>query len=330
MTNLLVLREQLKKFYGKYDIYIIPATKFLLALVSLIMINQTTGYMSALNNMPIVLILALLCSFLPITMTIDVSAGVVLAHMYAFATECAVVSLAVFLLLFLLYFRFSPNYTIAVLLTPLCFVLKIPYVMPIAMGLIGTPASAVSVASGVIVYYVISYMNESATVLNAFDADGGVEKFRFIIDGIMGNKAMLVAVVAFTATVIVVYFIRRLSVDHAWTIAIITGALLNILILLFGDLIYSTKISIVGVIIGSIISVLIVKILQFFVFNVDYSRTEFVQFEDDEYYYYVKAVPKNTVATPEKRVKTIRVPDKAVNHPSRDGESAVRKTTTRK
>ena len=37
----------------------------------------------------------------------------------------------------------------------------------------------------------------------------------------------------------------------------------------------------------------------------DYSRTEVVQFEDDEYYYYVKAVPKNVLATPEKKVKRI-------------------------
>lgn len=33
-------------------------------------------------------------------------------------------------------------------------------------------------------------------------------------------------------------------------------------------------------------------VLKFFCFNLDYSRTERVQFEDDEYYYYVKAVPK--------------------------------------
>ena len=37
----------------------------------------------------------------------------------------------------------------------------------------------------------------------------------------------------------------------------------------------------------------------------DYSRTEKVQFEDDEYYYYVKAVPKMTVAAPAKTVKRI-------------------------
>ena len=318
MTNLLVFREQLKKFYSKYELYITPLCKFLLALVSLLVINSRIGYMSTLKNAAVVLILALLCSFLPINLTIVIAAAVTLAHLYAFSVECAIVALAVFLLLFILYFRFSPKDTLAVLLTPICFVLKIPYVMPIAVGLIGTPASSVAVASGVIVYYMLAGMNESASVLNTFDADGMVDKFRYCIDTLMGNRAMMVAIVAFAATVLVVWFIRRLSIDHAWTIAMITGALLNILILLFGDLMYSTDISIIGLILGSIVSVLLVKVLQFFVFNVDYSRTEMVQFEDDEYYYYVKAVPKNTVATPEKRVKTIRVPEKAVNRSKRD------------
>ena len=318
MTNLLVFREQLKKFYSKYELYITPLCKFLLALVSLMVINSRIGYMSTLKNAAVVLILALLCSFLPINLTIVIAAAVTLAHLYAFSVECAIVALAVFLLLFILYFRFSPKDTLAVLLTPICFVLKIPYVMPIAVGLIGTPASSVAVASGVIVYYMLAGMNESASVLNTFDADGMVDKFRYCIDTLMGNRAMMVAIVAFAATVLVVWFIRRLSIDHAWTIAMITGALLNILIVLFGDLMYSTDISIIGLILGSIVSVLLVKVLQFFVFNVDYSRTEMVQFEDDEYYYYVKAVPKNTVATPEKRVKTIRVPEKAVNRSKRD------------
>ena len=318
MTNLLVFREQLKKFYSKYELYITPLCKFLLALVSLLVINSRIGYMSTLKNAAVVLILALLCSFLPINLTIVIAAAVTLAHLYAFSVECAIVALAVFLLLFILYFRFSPKDTLAVLLTPICFVLKIPYVMPIAVGLIGTPASSVAVASGLIVYYMLAGMNESASVLNTFDADGMVDKFRYCIDTLMGNRAMMVAIVAFAATVLVVWFIRRLSIDHAWTIAMITGALLNILILLFGDLMYSTDISIIGLILGSIVSVLLVKVLQFFVFNVDYSRTEMVQFEDDEYYYYVKAVPKNTVATPEKRVKTIRVPEKAVNRSKRD------------
>jgi hypothetical protein len=318
MANLLVFREQLKKFYAKNEIYITPILKFVAALSVILIINSRIGYMSELKNVAVVLILALLCSFLPSNFIVFISALVVLGHLYKFSIECAAVALAVFLLLFILYFRFSPKDTAVVLLTPICFVIKIPYIIPIVAGLMGTPFSAIAVASGVVVYYTISYMTGSASVLNTFEEDGSLEKFRYVIDGILGNKAMFVTIVAFVATIVIVYFIRRLSVDYAWTIAIITGALLDVLVLLFGDLMYNIELSIVGLIVGSIVAVLIAKLIEFFAFNVDYSRTELVQFEDDEYYYYVKAVPKNTVATPQKRVKTIRVPEKAVRQQKRD------------
>jgi hypothetical protein len=318
MTNLLVFREQLKNFYGRYEVYITPIFKFLAALTSILLINSKIGYMTELKNIAIVLILSLMCSFMPANFIIFMSAVVVLGHLYKFSIECAAVALAVFLILFILYFRFSPKDTAAVIFVPFCFILKIPYVVPIVAGLLGTPFSAVAVAAGVVVYYTVSYMTGSAAVLNTFEDDGALEKFRYVIDGILGNKAMFVTIVAFVCTIIVVYFIRRLSVDYSWTIAMITGALLDILILLFGDLMYNTELSIVGLIVGSIVSVLIAKLVEFFAFNVDYSRTEKVQFEDDEYYYYVKAVPKNTVATPQKRVKTIRVPEKAVKQQKRD------------
>lgn len=312
MTSLLVFREQLKKFYSKYELYITPAGKFLLTLVTLLVINGSIGYMSELKSFAVVLVLSLMCSFLPTNFIVVTAALVTLGHLYKFSIECAVVALAVFLLLFILYFRFSPKDTLVVILMPICFVLKIPYVIPLAVGLVGTPFSVVSVASGVIVYWMLHYMNVSAPVLSTFEEDGALEKFRYVIDGLMGNKAMFVTIVAFVATLMAVYFIRRLSVDYAWTIAIIVGALLDILILLFGDLIYNTNLSILGLILGNLVAGAAAKVLEFFVFNVDYSRTERVQFEDDEYYYYVKAVPKNTVAAPQKRVKTIRVPEKAV------------------
>ena len=76
MTNLRVFREQLKKFYGKYELYITPVLKFLLALVTLIMINDTIGYMSELKNITVVLGLALICAFLPMNLTVLVAAAV--------------------------------------------------------------------------------------------------------------------------------------------------------------------------------------------------------------------------------------------------------------
>lgn len=173
------------------------------------------------------------------------------------------------------------------------------------MGLVGAPTSAVSVACGVMVYYMIHYVTQNATVIAAMADEETAAKFKFIIDGLMKNREMVVTIAAFAMTVIVVYLLRRLSIDYAWTIAMTAGAVVNIMVLLVGDLIFEINQPLISVILGTVISFLLALVLQFFVFYVDYSRTEKVQFEDDEYYYYVKAVPKVTVAKPDKKVKQI-------------------------
>ena len=305
MTTLLVAKQILMTLYSKYEVYITPLLKFLLALISLLLINSRLGYMDSIDKLTVVLIVALMCSFMPMNFIVIMAALFTLLHLYSFSLECAVVVGAGFLLMFLLYLRFSPKDTLVVLLLPICFLLKIPYVIPIAMGLIGTPASAVSVACGVIAYYMIHYIVQNVSVIASMADEETAAKFKFIIDGLIGNKEMVVTIIAFIITVILVYIIRRLSVDYAWTIAMAAGAVVNIMILLVGDLMFDTNVALFGVILGTIISLLLTAVLQFFVFNVDYSRTEKVQFEDDEYYYYVKAVPKVTVAKAEKKVKQI-------------------------
>lgn len=305
MTTLLVAKQILMTLYSKYEVYITPLLKFLLALISLLLINSRLGYMDSIDKLTVVLIVALMCSFMPMNFIVIMAALFTLLHLYSFSLECAVVVGAGFLLMFLLYLRFSPKDTLVVLLLPICFLLKIPYVIPLAMGLIGTPASAVSVACGVIAYYMIHYVVQNVSVIASMADEETAAKFKFIIDGLIGNKEMVVTIIAFIITVILVYIIRRLSVDYAWTIAMAAGAIVNIMILLVGDLMFDTNVALFGVILGTIISLLLTAVLQFFVFNVDYSRTEKVQFEDDEYYYYVKAVPKVTVAKAEKKVKQI-------------------------
>jgi len=305
MSTLLEIRENLRNFYSKYDIYITPFLKFLLALVSLLMVNTALGYMTRINNIIIVLIVALMCSFLPLNFIVLMSALFVLLHMYAVGLECALAGGILFLLMFLLYFRFSPKDTVIVLLLPICFVLKIPYVIPIAAGLVGSVTSVVSVSCGVIAYYLIAYVRESALTISGMDADSPIAKFRYIVDGLMDNKALMVTVIVFSVTVVFVYLLKKLPIDHSWTVAIVVGTVTNVVVMLVGDLMFNTNISVVSVIVGSIVGGLLCKVFQFFIFNVDYSRTEYVQFEDDEYYYYVKAVPKNSVAKANKTVKKI-------------------------
>lgn len=305
MTGLLEIREKIKLIYSKYETFILPVVKFLLGFIVLNTLNGKMGYMTQLDNVAIVLIVALACSFLPTGCIIVFGALFSLAHMYALSLEVLLVGFCVYLVLFLLFFRFSPKDSLVVILMPLLFAMKIPYVMPIAVGLLCGPASMVSLGSGIVVHYLLQTVSSNASTINTMGDAETTAKIRIMIDGVVGNKSMLVMVAAFCITVMVVYLVRRMPIDYAWTIAMIAGAMTNIVILLVGDLIYDTNMSVLSALLGSLLAIAVGKIVEFFRFCVDYSRTEKVQFEDDEYYYYVKAVPKMMVAMSTRTVKKI-------------------------
>ena len=134
MTTLLVAKQILMTLYSRYEVYITPLLKFMTALISLLLINSRIGYMDTIDRMTVVLIVALMCSFMPMNFIVVMSALFVLLHLYSFSLECALVVGVGFFLMFLLYLRFSPKDTLVVLIMPICFLLKIPYVVPLAMA----------------------------------------------------------------------------------------------------------------------------------------------------------------------------------------------------
>ena len=60
MTGLLELREKLRIFYGKYELYVAAGIKFMLGILVFSIINSQTGYMEQLNQMAVVLLLSIL------------------------------------------------------------------------------------------------------------------------------------------------------------------------------------------------------------------------------------------------------------------------------
>ncbi len=307
MTILLEFKERLKSFYGNYEIYLKPLLHFVTALVVFFMISGEIGFMTRLQNPAILLLLALICAFLPINVTVLAAAALVVANLYAASLEFALVMLVIFIILFLLYFRFAPAYGYVMLLMPVACVLRIPFAVPIIMGLVATPVVAVPIACGTVLSYLIQYAKTYAASMSGSDIDNMFQKYQYIIAHALNQREMFLMVIALIAVIVLVYSIRRLSVDHAWVIAIFAGGIASVLIMLCGNYIMEVPVEIAGLVIGVTVSVLLAFLIQFFVFNVDYTRTERVQFEDDEYYYYVKAVPKVFIATKEKSVKKITV-----------------------
>ncbi len=304
MTGLLEMREKLKNLYARFDLYINPLFKFAVALCVFSIINGNIGYMEKIQSLPAVLALALACAILPLNATILAACAVILLHLYALSLEVAVVALLLFLLIGLMYFRFAPKDGVYALLTPIFLHFNLGAVMPVATGLLGKAYSILSVISGTLIWFFLDGVKQNAAALGSSGEDVTLtSKFTAVLNQLIGNKEMYLVILTFTLVTAVVLLVRRLSIDYAWTAAILIGALVNFIILFSGYLFLGISGKITGLVIGSLLSLAVALILEFFLFNLDYSRTERVQFEDDEYYYYVKAVPKMYVAKQEKQIK---------------------------
>lgn len=305
MTAILALREKLKGIYGKYDIYINPIIKFVFTLLALIMVNVRIGYMDRLKNPFIVIVLCAICAIVPNAVIVVVVTLAILGHLYALSMETFIVATITFLLIYLLYFRFTANSSIWVIVTMLMFLLKIPYAVPVIAGLAGGAFTAVPVCFGVVIHYIIKFSADySAAITANVEGTDLMQKFSFVIDGIFCD-GLILSILSFVITIVLVAIIKKLAIDYAWLYAIIAGTLTNFIILLIGNIIFSAGLSILAIIVNSILALGAGYVFDILLFSADYSRTERVQYEDDDYYYFVKAVPKSSVPVAEVKVKKI-------------------------
>ena len=282
MSTLLVWREKLQRIYALYSIYIQKGLQFVTGLVLFWVINSNIGFMKPASSVFCTLGLAVICTFLPM-----------------------LVALVIFILMYIFYFRFTPKKAWLVLISGLAFSLKIPFVIPIAFGLLGSPVWIVPASCGIITYYMTDYVKVSAAALKEADASGIAANLMSFTKQVLASKEMWLMVMAVTIGILVVNFVRTRGVDHSWKIASAAGAAVTVVVSAAGNIVLSTNISYIEIILSAVLGAVTGLVLELLFFSVDYSRTENIQFEDDEYYYYVKAVPKVGVAVPEKKVKRI-------------------------
>lgn len=306
MMELLEFKEKLKALYARFGAFAGPAIKFLLGFLSVVMLNQNLGFMARIDNMPAALFLGIVCMALPYGGMALLAGIVMLAHITAVSLELAAIVLALLLAVLLLYYGFQPGDSYLLVVTPLLFMLKIPYAVPLVVGLAGGIISIIPVGCGIFIYYIISYVKQNAGTLTGESAASEmVQKYTQIVKDILFNQDMLLMIAAFALCILVVFVVKNLSIDYAWPVAIAAGTVTQLLVFLMGDFMFSVSVDMLQLLLGVLAGCAVAGIYNFFVLALDYSRTEYVQFEDDDYYYYVKAVPKITVSTTDVTVKHI-------------------------
>lgn len=304
MTKILEFRAILRVYYQKFQAIIDPVVKFIVAFIVFHMVNQALGYDERLTKIPVEVLLSLFCAFTPSSVLVFLAMLVSLLHVYSVSVVLVLMAVIIFLILYCFFFRFAPKYGYAVVAVPLLFPLNLSYSVPLFLGLTANPITILPTSCGIVVYHLLRIINTEATA-EVTNLDDILELYIRVLDSLVSNKQMILEIIVFALVITAVYLVRLLKIEYAFEISIAVGAAVCILGFLIGSLKFDTTGKTGSIIVGTLLSAAIVLVLQFFKRVLDYTAVENVQFEDDDYYYYVKAVPKIDIAVPHLRIKRI-------------------------
>ena len=292
MDNLLLARDKVRTLYGRYDMIIDPVVRFVLMLFSVLVINRKIGYMPALKDPFITVILSLFAALVPYRVLNWILAGVILVHIYSLSFEMAVIVGLFLMAVAILYYGFRPGDSYILFLTPLLFYCRIPYIIPLLAGLIGTPVSAVPAVCGTVLYYMLRYTATVSATMTELNKLQITDKFITLIKGMLidRNMAVMAAVVAVGVTV--VYIVRIIPFNYSRYISVPSGAAAMMIVSAVGMRAFGAGGSVIYNILMILVCMIIVSAINILLLPLDYRRVEITQFEDDDYVYYVKAVPK--------------------------------------
>ena len=116
MDSIYVLRGRLQEIYGRNSKIFDKALQFILAVVTFSVINHNVGFMKAAASPVASLALAVICTFLPLMVTVVMATVLILAHMFAVSLGTLAVTAIVFLIMYIFYLRLTPKMALIVLL----------------------------------------------------------------------------------------------------------------------------------------------------------------------------------------------------------------------
>ena len=291
MDLLIRLRDKCKEVYADYDIVIRPVLKFGLAVMVFMIINSELGYLSTLNNLFVLIILAVICAILPLNGIVVIGTLLIIAHCFGLGMEVGGFAAILYLLMVLLYFRFAPKDALAILLTPAAFIARVPVAVPLCLGQIRGPLSAITIVFGIFSW---QFVHSVPTVIEPLKnvPDASMLDILQAMPNALLTRDTILRIIIFVAVLLIVSAVRRLGSDYAHEVGIVVGAVAYLFLEIIGGRILGVDVDFKELLIGTVGSLLIAFFLKIFYFSADYTASERLLFEDDRYYYRVKVIPK--------------------------------------
>lgn len=309
MMALLVLKSKMKNFYEKHYRIVRGIIKILLVLAILLLVTTKMNYSPLLGQYPLLLGIAIICGVTPDLITLLAIGGVALVEFFQLSPLLAIAVMLLLIIYYLLFGRLTEKQGIVFVAVPILSAVQLGYLVPIVAGLFFSPVMVPALIMGILLWFLSEGIQEYALTISGVTKEvSPLDPLKFLLEYLRKSPLFAITLAAFVLTFICVYMIRRIKIQYASQVAILVGAILILSVMLLGNVAWDLDTGLGSLIISVSISVIIAYMIQFFHLTLDYHGTRKLQFEDDEYYYYVTAVPKYKVAVVDKTVTRI-VPD---------------------
>lgn len=289
MGTLQNLRNQMKELYRIHGVKIQILFKASLFIATIFTVNNTVGSVSILTNPIISIIIAVLLSALPCALSITVLGVIAIGHICNISMLAAGIGLVILALLGILSLRLAPDTQYAGIVAFVISGMGGGFSAPIIIAMTCQISALVPMLSGLFFYRVLTLIKESREMLEELSMlDGGLEFAQILA----GDKYLLCIILVTAFSFIGASLIKNVEATESWKIGAIVGAVVNIAGTFLLNILLMAKLSIVSIGIWSAVGVVVALVIEYFIHNVDYKAAQTLEFEDDEYFYYVKAIPK--------------------------------------
>ena len=303
MNKTVKIRDAMRNYFFSNSSWLKVVGKGLIALCSFLIINHYFGYIEFLTDPLFAIILAIACAFIPMR------AGGLVVIIYTFVQltglsgQVALVALILIVASYGISVFYGAKHIFNISYIPIAMQIQMPYPIVVGSALFGNMRDVTSVICGGVISFYLKTIRENASLFIEENSD--ITVVDVIAQKMVANPLLYIYVTSLVVMFVAIILIRNLKISRSWLVALLVGIFAEMAIMLIGYVITGNISRVPVLLIANVVAFIVGFAMTYIFRDLDYERVERVQFEDDDYVYYVTAIPKIELAKEEKRVTRI-------------------------
>ena len=263
------------------------------------------------------LVLALVSTLLPSRCGVMIALGICVYNIFQASLIGSLLMGSMMLVLYISMARMFPDQVYFLVLIPLCIEWNLHLLVPLFAGMYVGVVAVVPVVAGILMWglqqiipaFMTLEMGESLDALPKMISDAST----YGIDQITKNEQMVYLLIISSGIILLISLLRKLRLDYVRYIALAAGGVLGVICLIMGKSVGSLSGNLGIMLLLSILIIAVLALLEFLNLSLHYKSAQDLEFEDEDYLYQVRAIPKiNPVSKQKTKIKKIHEPAEKV------------------